>query len=457
MARFLTDEQIGQRMTITAATANQFAQGLSGIEIGIPSDIVGPFREAVGGILAGDWEGFALGTARAAIDLGLEAMGSIPVIGWAARLALSVVDLIRTRSAAKAPPPPQIRYDKTRDEELATMALWLYSGHAGQSRSDLRAVFMPPARYVTAWRVEPRSPGFVVEADGDTQPPTMGIIPGFGIAVGDLISLTHWGDFRGTMEEPIRRTRSDVVANWDQDYAGTITTTGDLYPSLRRVGASLWSMVSCTRSAQAFELDTRGIPEAWGFWEDSAIEAAADAFGGGVKLFADRVVGFEALIRSTRLDFFGVDSSRSVAEGAERRIKSLRRLQRRLLDSLVVAFASENQAAFRDPKLAELLDVRRRQLLRHPARWRVDLRDIPDLAYRDAMRDATPAGDRPIAAALAPQITGEPFEQEEPPGLAPLGEPEIPTSGAPSRRGGLPAWAWAALAAAGLFAASRRR
>lgn len=72
-------------------------------------------------------------------------------------------------------------------------------------------------------------------------------------------------------------------------------------------------------------------------------------------------------------------------------VKALRKTQRQLLDTIVVAyldnsFPSVNNA--KSPEFHDLWERRRRQLLEHPDRCRVDLTNVPDPDYRDALKSS---------------------------------------------------------------------
>jgi hypothetical protein len=416
---------IGRALTSNAASANRWAQGIGGVALGVPSKLLPAFREAVGQWGPAGWQDYATGSVVSQMDLGLRAMGSIPLIGWAAGVALELVRMLVERSQKRKPPPPNLQYVKDVDELQATRALRaFYDG-------DLRRVFLPPGKDVTAWRVEPAQPGFEVQWDGE--PLGLGVLPGESIVAGQLVSYTHWDAenylacnaagtrCEGTDGQLSAFARASVRRDWPDVFQDTVMGRGELLPSLRRVGAALWSQVSSTQTAAAFNLDTRGIAAAWYAWSESKQKAVDRALGGGVKMYADRYVGFRALQKSRDLTFYGVQGG-DIAAAAKKRVGSVYKLQMQLLDTLAVAYASESQPAFRSVKLADKLRARRAQLLTHPARWRVAAADISDVAYRSEFEAAT-AGDRPLTARVEPEgFSGRPS------GLAPLGRPDGPNS-----------------------------
>jgi len=425
----LAAADLGRQLTANAASATRWVQGIAGTNIGVPGAIIQDFRKAVHKWGPAKWDQYATGAVMSTMDIGLDAMGSVPVIGWASQIAAVLVKVLIERSKQKKPAPPNLKYDKEADEFKADQALRAFYS------DDLRRVFMPPATDVTAWRVEPATPGFTVKWDGE--PAGLGVIPGASIVAGALFSHIHWTSERYMACSPSGRScsgvdgelnksqRASVRRDWGRVFEGTIMPLGDITPSLRRVGASLWSMLSSTKSANAFELDTRGLAGAWQQWYVRASRAADDAQTGGVKMYIDRYVGFQALHKSLRLDFYGVEGgTKTVSLEATERVLEIQKLQSELLDTLAVAYASEEQPAFRDPELKDKLRTRRGQLLRHMARWKVSAADIVDADFRAEFEAAT-AGDRPLRAPTSSDSFGR-----EPRRVSPLAGPSVTGGGA---------------------------
>ncbi len=425
----LESAQVGKQLTANAAQSNRWVQGIAGVNLGVPSAIMPAFKEAVHRWGPQRWQDYATGLDVSAMDMGLQGMGSLPVIGWASSVALALVRVLVERSKRKQAPPPNLRYNKEADEFKADEALHAFYG------GDLRRVFMPPATDVTAWRVVAKQPGFAVEWDGE--PAGLGVLPGASIVTGALFSHVHWTrenwlacNASGTScsdpsGEITKSQRAAVRRDWSRVFEGTVLPYGDTAPSLRRVGASLWSMLTSTKSANAFELDTRGIQTAWTKWAIAADRAADRAMSGGVKMYLDRYVGFQALHKSLALDFYGIEGgSKPLSLEAAERLQGLRKLQLQLLDTLAVAYASKKQAAFRDPELRDKLRARRSQLLRHQARWKVAARDIVDADFRAEFEAAT-AGGRPLTA----RLTAGGFDKK-PQRLNPLAGPSTGGGGA---------------------------
>lgn len=398
----ISDVSLGEDMTATAARANRWVQGITAAGLGVPSAVLPAFERAVWKWGGAQWEKYATGAATSAMDLGLEAMGCVPLIGVAAKFAFELVRRLIEMSKKKKRLAAALTYDKSIDEDFAGRALRAF--HEGNARN----VFMPPATDVRAWRVVPNDSGFSVSYEGP--PVGLGVLPGTNIVAGQLVSPTHWSGESYLACNASGRScsypsgsittseRASVRRDWDRVFEGTIGSAGDHRPSLRRVGAAMWSAVSSTRTAAAFEFDTRGVASAWEDWTDAAYSLAADAMNGGIKrMYLDRYVGFQALQKSTRVGFYGVDGNATLGEVARSRMSELRRLQMQLLDTTVVAYCSEKQPAFQDPELRNKLRERRAQLLSHMARWGVSAEDIIDTEYRAEFEAATADNQRPLA------------------------------------------------------------
>ncbi len=73
------------------------------------------------------------------------------------------------------------------------------------------------------------------------------------------------------------------------------------------------------------------------------------------------------------------------------------------LKTLLVAYVSESDPAFRsDAQLREILLRNRNLLLGHKARWQVDLERVPDADYREELRKRTTGFEGPSGLLLAP-------------------------------------------------------
>jgi hypothetical protein len=402
-------DALGEALTANAAQAVRWAQGIGGVRVGLPGSLLGSLDLAVGSIGGADWRKLASGAAESAIDIGLEGLGSVPVVGWAAKLAASLVVMLVSMRKQKKPRPPLLRYSRDNDEDLATRALRLmYTGRA-------REVFLPPA-VADAWRVEPKDPdGFGVDWSGESTN-GLGVLPGGAAVVGSLVSPVHWTSevymaCKGARCEGINGElgsfeRRAILRDWSRVFEGTIESAGALFPSLHRVGGSIWSALSSTKSAYAYELDTSGILDLWAQWFEASGRAARDAMSGGVKMYADRFVGFQALQRSSQLSFYGAGSG-SMLDEAERQMAALETLQDELSTSLACAYCSLQQPAIANNlALRTRINESRAKLLTHMARWRVSLQDVPDEAYRAQLRDVTKPQDRPLGANVTENAGG---------------------------------------------------
>ena len=423
-AQFVEEKELGKSLVANAALANRYSQGIAGLRLGVPSNVQAEFKQAVWKWGPEAWRSYGEGLATSAMDIGLAGMGALPVIGWAAEIAVSVVKLIIERSKAKKTPPANIRYSKEADEAKASEALRLLN--AGK----VERIFSPPGDSVTAWEVKDATPGYTVKWVGE--PGGLGVLPGAAMVAGSLFSEKRWNPenfmacnksrrvcYTYKRENANSKVRQSVRWEWDSTFRDTVMAVGDTLPSLRRVGAAVWSMLSSTESANAFELDTRGLFEKWEAWGTGVSEISARRIDERKEILSiDEYVGLRALNFSSRLDFYGYESTKPIHWEGQRRLAEVRELQAQLLDTLVVAYCLESQPAFGDWELRTKLQARRVQLLTHPARWRVDSRDIVDPEYRKAM-DESKSGGPPLAAVM-PADGGE-FDGK-PKRISPLAE-----------------------------------
>lgn len=419
LASVVDNEAIGKKLVKATARANKWVLGIEGVTRGIPSEALKGFGLAVGDSGASKWVDFAAGTAVSTMDIGLDSMGAVPIIGWAAKLSIVVVEMLLSLSKRKRARPELLRYNKKADELKATRILEAKYG------GDLTPVFLPPRRQAD-WRVAPRDGGFAVVWSGGDDPRDgspggaegMGVIPGGYAVSGQLSSYEHWS-FDTNQNAPgwaearngnITKRGRKWVRNNPSIFEGTIEPPANQWPCMRRAALAAWSSLTSTKTAGAFDIETKPIIGAWTNWARRADEQARAAMNGGEsRMTVDRYVGYRALQDSARIGFYGVDirGNPTLGEVAKDNITELRLLQLSLLDTLVCAYASEKQVAFRDdPALSDKLRARRLQLLSHSARWRVSLSDIVDPDYRAAMRDAT--RDRPLVARVPDDFNAEP-------------------------------------------------
>lgn len=100
--------------------------------------------------------------------------------------------------------------------------------------------------------------------------------------------------------------------------------------------------------------------------------------------------------------------------------------QRAMLDTILVAYIDEDYAALKaDSSLRDLWLERRQQLLSHPARCEVDITNVPDSVYRNALKDSGHGTGQCLEAAT--QLAAAGFEP--PKRAGPSGQSGFPVEG----------------------------
>ncbi len=127
-------------------------------------------------------------------------------------------------------------------------------------------------------------------------------------------------------------------------------------------------------------------------------------------------------------------------------MSQLRKRQKHQLGKLTVAYCTEEGHAFKNLPLKLRLNSMRQRLLTHPARYEVNLDDVIDSGYLQALRDSGVTGIRGpqvLAAEIRPEIAIDPDNP-------PQGYPPPPQGGAPGFIPKMPSKWFPWLVAAGL-------
>lgn len=395
----------------------QSVLGLVGTQIGIPSEFMGSFDQLISSAAFNQpIEKVAFDVAKAALDVYLEAMGAIPFVGPVAKIGLGIVEGIVTAQEGGVPPPPMATYNRAVNNDFAAHLLDLVGApESSPELVDWTPIFTPPG--TGAWEVLPRDAGSAepghawrvagvnVEASGAGMD-GRGIVPGGLVACIEPqtkpIDISYLQGVKGAWTA----RGYEVATNLNYDLSGML-------PSFQNAGAAAWEAVS-SKTAAMFNVDVRGLGKAWVEYVEGAMQLRAEVMGD--VLTAD-VIESAAAIQAVFLPFalhvlpsYGemVALQKAAPEGgkkvwprptalpeslridrvAAKHLSDLRARQTRALDTLLCAYCSEDQPAFRDPKLLALLRERRGQLLKHPAAKRVNLDDVPDKALRTELAAA---------------------------------------------------------------------
>lgn len=343
----------------------------------------------------------------AVLDTMFEAMSiveSVPLIGIIAKVGATVQRIFWNQwiAAHKTPPADQgFAYDRDSDE------FWMREVLQYIDAGDLTGIFAP---YITApqgWEIREVQDllkhgnnrwTFVAPQGEQTG---IGNIPGTTSMSQGYQSMWGWGDYRpGTQQAcanawqlvlaPTRmRYMVDVhqlVQQWDT-YWLTVAMGAIFTPSkqdsgivgvLSRAQRPLVPVGNLHgKDLQAYRVQMAA--KGYAFWG-----SYLDAYP--FELIAKR--GFQPTMQGL------------VRHNLDR---GLRGRQVNGLKTLLVAYCSESDPAFRnDAQLREILLRNRQLLLGHNARWQVDLERVPDDDYREELRKRTVGFEGPSGLLLAP-------------------------------------------------------
>lgn len=389
-----------------------------GAQVGVPSVFEPPFDQLVSAIIDPDPAEIlemSAGIAVTALDAAFEAMGAVPVVGFIGQGIGLAVKLALRRRQKDQPPPPFVRYEPATNETW-TALLMEQVGPAQASAPDWTPIFRPPAvgpwtsREVQGWQRQ-----WYVD----------------GLNVGDPASFDGWGLLPGhargslsiystglTPEETDYRAGgghlpagAEVIAphlTWPERYELIGDRTWDttqVLPSYLHAGMSAWQAMTA-KSAAIFNVDVRGVGAEWRSYVEGGLEeferwmATHDRedksgefwAGWAAKRGLYALPSFEEKMSSpgkpSASFWYDYPSRLRYDNIARARLSHLRRRQEKALDTLLVAYCSTKQAAFRDPKLRELLELRRGQLLEHAAVRDVVLDDVIDEDFRSSVATA---------------------------------------------------------------------
>ena len=356
------------------------------------------------------------GVAATTIDAAFQTMGAVPVIGFIGELIGIAVKFALSRREKGDPPPPFVRYNP---EINATMTALLMDQvgtmkpPSADWRPDWTPIFRPPAvgpwtsREVEGWQRQ-----WYVDGLDVSDPVTWdgwGIVPGHAAA-----SLSIYSTGLTPEETEFRASGGHLPAGaeaiapwltWPERYEQIGDRTWDtsqVLPSYIHAGMGAWQATT-TATAAMFNVDVRGIAMAWQEYVERGLEEMdrwmsthkrEDKSGEYWAGWAAKRGLYALPTFEERMSQPGRPSASFWHDWPERlrydqivrrRMIQLGRRQREALDTLLVAYCSKRQRAFDDPQLRDLLMERRKQLLDHPAVYRVNLEDVIDPDFRTAV------------------------------------------------------------------------
>lgn len=217
-----------------------------------------------GSVAFANTNGLVQGGIMSAVDLAVQAVSAIPVVGWVVQIGyvagVAIAQAMRAYRANPEQARPAIEYSKAIDEDRCNDLLDVAQGN------DWTRVFLPPA----AGDFESVAIDYLeTEKDGtrvvQTQPRQgFGAIPGVPAMMGAYQTMdwppkamTPAGKWEVSKTQILKKV--GVNLPWG---AGPRTTIGDWVPSARQLAFSMWGMVR-KNSPQAFMVDHAKISAAW--------------------------------------------------------------------------------------------------------------------------------------------------------------------------------------------------
>ena len=189
-----------------------------------------------------------------------EGLQSVPFVGMALGVIVSVAKTLRGALRNKAPLPPRLEMDPGLDAREVSRALGMI-----RTREDWTPLFLPKLAPVTeygGWTATPEQGSFVFGRGEGVE---------FGCAPGDLFFVAKGVQARVsaadvTIPSRSRTPRRRLILRTGQNPAtlrARVFSIGEWYPALAALGRSVWSMIGVD-SAAMFQVDGYALIERWG-------------------------------------------------------------------------------------------------------------------------------------------------------------------------------------------------
>jgi hypothetical protein len=259
--------EIGRLLQETAVRAFAGVQGRIALSTGIPTAVIGSFAESVSRLALQqgerDWAAFAQGTAMAVIDIAIDAMGQIPIIGWVAQLSQALINAVLAAVNKPVPEPLLLTYKRSADEDIAQLALRAIDD------GEWTRLFLPA--WDGDWEASDAEDGYAVHPKNPTD--GFGCVPpsAFG-----LVSTQVRGELAAGVEAMLGVLGGNKAgitgAKWNTSkMAPFIENTYDLTPATARIANAAWSAASTNRTASAFNIETKAVSSKWSDFVESAL------------------------------------------------------------------------------------------------------------------------------------------------------------------------------------------
>lgn len=442
-------EGLGRLMLDDALNLVRSVMARGGTQVGIPNVYLDAFDDVLTAAVSGDVTQLATTAAATGIDLAFNALGAVPVVGWLASGALRVVELMIQVGKLKEPPRvvPLATYSLAANDWYASRALDVV-GDAGRINTDWTPLFDVPG--TGPWEgIKAEPAGHVFQLRGAKRgDPSVGdqlgsgkaLVPGTGLGLLSINAVSS--EPRSINELAIAYAAYFIESrSWDKS---------DKLPSFLRVGVSAWQAAQ-TRTPSMFQIHVGNLANRWRRYVGGALDVI-EAFETSNAKNPDvrgerRNDGYIARTQLYDVDLFQRFGQPLYIEGSEEgrrfgdphpanpywdqheitkrkdilpkskrldriageKLLALYNRQKKAMDTLMVAYCSEKQPAFRDKSLADKLRTRRQQLLEDPAVQDVDLDSVIDEDYRSELYTARMMGGFKLTAKPGSPKVARPF------------------------------------------------
>lgn len=404
----LGDDQLGRQLMETSMRAFRFVGARVGTSTGIPSNVVDAFFKTLS--IKGqdqavvEWVMIAVGqVTEVIVDVAINAMGAIPIVGWIAKAVASIVKLVVSMASDKKPPPPLVQYNEGKDETLVREVLSILAG------VDWTKIFLPTyeASKWSDWELKKMQGGYLMRPKESSGHP-FGAIPGGpfgsrGVQSRNCVDPDNWHwptppIWKQEWDADIDRAVDISDQVWAKYYEQGTECILDIWsttPAVGRVTMAAWQQMTSRKTTALWNVDARPIASAWESYVSSALEFATvklrSRFNEYEKFEWLAYQNLRAAMHARNAELPGGDTGKwprlDAMAGAY--AKDLRRRQFAAVKTILVAYADPKQAAFaQHSALRMAMEAERRQILSGPIRWSVHMPDVVDREWKRALEES---------------------------------------------------------------------
>lgn len=403
----LDRNRLGKDIVVTGVRAFRFVGARVGVDLGVPVGMLDHFFDSVSvkgyDQAVTQWATFAISTAqKAIIDLAVDAMGAVPIVGWIAKAASALIDGIMAAAQAKRVYPPMLEYDETLDVFYARKRI------GDLANLDWTSTWMPQYMPTKAsdWETVQQETSFLFHCRGDVENgANQGAIPGGTLGSRGVQSRNCWGWVESGIGIGTDADKADRIYLENQrEITECIFDVWDTTPSVARVCLAAWQQMTAKQTATIWNCDTRDIVRAWQDYCESAIEYSRintrGTVGDPFRWLALKNLARAMFVRHWSTpgvhDASGANEFTPTAPARQPRldqvaslyIKDLRKRQYAAAKTKLVAYAQLEQGAFADVTLRRAMIRERAELLNGAIRWTIDPKDVIDPEYRKLLKES---------------------------------------------------------------------